>query len=198
MKILNNNDLNLLDNFLANIYESSSISVSEKSAWRWYRSLLEQNKKDVIVSALISNGSIDTVFCSFAVDVMYNYRSRHIPFWVAGLIRSIKFSTNIPDTKIDSLTTPVSLLYEQLGYKSFYIVRVVPVSINFHNIESYINRVQSKNFLSTRYNPYLDRFIDSPETYQEFDIIKHIIPKSIPLNKKIALFRYDLKYEFNV
>jgi hypothetical protein len=196
IRLLTNKDLNLFDNFLVNIYNSADISVSEKSAWSWYRGLLEQNKKDAVFSALINNGSLDTVFCSFAVDVMYSYRVRHIPFWVAGLVRSVKFSSNTPDIKIDSLTTPVSMVYEQFGYKSFYIVRVVPASVNYNNIELYINRVQNKNFLPLRYKPYLDRFIDSPETYQEFDIIKHIIPKSIPLNKKIALFRYDLKYEF--
>ena len=196
IRLLTNKDLNLFDTFLFNIYNSADISVSEKSAWSWYRGLLEQNKKDAVFSALISNGSLDTVFCSFAVDVMYSYRVRHIPFWVAGLVRSVKFSSNTPDIKIDSLTTPVSIVYEQFGYKSFYVVRVIPASINYNNIESYINRVQNKNFVSARYTPYLDRFIDLPETYQEFDIIKHIIPKSIPLNKKVALFRYDLKYEF--
>lgn len=196
IRILNSNDLNLLDNFLTNVYNSGNISASEKSAWGWYRSLLEQNKKDAIFSASISEGSIDTVFCSFAVDVMYNYRSRHVPFWVAGLIRSVKLTSSIPGTKIDSLTSPVSLLYEQHGYKSFYVIRTIPASVNYNNIELYINRVQNKNFLPTRYNAYLDRFIESPERYQEFDIMKHIVPKSVPPNKKIAVFRYDLKYEF--
>ncbi len=193
IRILKSKDLGLFDEFLSNCKE---IQGSEKEAWQWYRNMLEEDRKGVILNALILDNKIITLFCSFAVDVVYNYKSKHFPVWVAGLIRSINISLDIPNVKIDSLAAPVALIYERYGYKSFYVVRAIPKYITYRNIDSYIKRVQNKNFPTDRYNPYLDRFIDSPETYKDFDIITHIIPKSVPAGRKIAIFRYDLKYEF--
>ncbi len=195
-RILKSCDVHLLDKFLEESNSLHRIGESEKNAWLWYRTLLNEERKGVILFASIIEGKLDTVFCSFAADVLYNHKYKIIPFWVSGLVRSVNISSKIPGVKIDNLVAPVVLMYEQHGYKTSYAVRDVPINLNYQNIEKYIERVQNKNILSSRYNTYLDRFIDNPNTYYEFDLFKLIIPTSVPPGRKIAIFRYDLKYEF--
>lgn len=196
IRILKSQDLPLLDNFLHRIYEKYNIAQSEKNAWAWYRSLLEQNRLGLILCASIVDGEIRTVACNFIIDLLYDYKVKHIPAWAVGLVRSIDIATSIPDVKIDSLVTPAIQVFERNGYKTIYIAREVPKSLGYHNIVPYIERVINKNFKVERYNTFLDRLIEDPENYKEFDVIKHIIPKTVSAGKKIAIFRLELMYEF--
>jgi hypothetical protein len=197
IRILKSQDLQLLDDFLSTLNEEMyDVSQSEKEAWAWYRSILEQNHRGLILCASINEGKILTIACNFVVDLLYNYKTRHFPYWVVGLVRSIDITNNIPNDKIDSLVTPAIRVLEKQGYKTIYIVREVPSSLGYHNIVPYIQRVINKNFKVERYNTFLDRFIEDPTNYKEFDVIRHIIPKKVSAGKKIAIFRLELMYEY--
>jgi len=196
IRILKSDDLHLLDKFLEESNSLYNINESEQIAWQWYRKNLEQCRKGLILSAAINELGIHSIACGFAVDILYNSMFKKLPYWVAGLVRSIDISFARPDIKIDSLMMPISQIFENSGYKTFYVVRNIPKTINYHNIVSYIEKVQNKNFPTPRYNVFLDRFINNPAAYKDFDLIKHIIPTSVPDHKKVAIFRYDLKYEF--
>lgn len=198
VRFLTSADIELFDNFLARCLKLDTLSQSEKDAWEWYRSLLEQDKKGFFLNALIIDGQIDFAACFFAIDVLYNVKKRRFPFWVCGLMRTVTFSNNPPVDKINLLTNPVSDIFERNGYKTFYIIRNVPNRIGYHNIEEYIKRVQNKTYQNLKYNVLLDRFVEDPLDDNQFDMIKNIVPKSIPRGKKIAVFRYELKYEFNI
>lgn len=196
VRILKSQDIRLLDRFLKITNELYNIEQSEKSAWQWYRENLEKDRRGLVLCAAIDSDGINTISCNFAVDVLYNSNIKQFPYWVAGLTRSIDISNKIPGDKINSLMIPVSQIFENHGYKTFYVVRTIPKTINYHNIVSYINRVQNKNFPAPRCNVFLDRFIEDPATYNDFDLIKRIVPFNIPNHKKVAVFRYELKYEF--
>lgn len=196
IRILKSQDLPLLDNFLQRVYEQYDITPSEKHAWSWYRSILEQDKLGLILSAAIVEGQIQTIACSFVIDLLYGYKTRHFSAWVIGLVRSINITNSIPGVKIDALIIPTTEIFERNGYKTIYIAREVPESLGYHNIVPYIKRVVDKNFKSERYNTFLDRFVEDPENYKRFDLITHIVPKTVSAGKKIAIFRYELMYEY--
>lgn len=189
-KFLQKKDLEIFSDFVENLKNKTE---QEIHAWNFFIESIENSKPEIIVSAEIKDEKIVSAIGCYSFPGIWNRPSKFIPFWVAGITRSIDPYTSV-GKRIDQIVSPACLYFENLGYNSFYTSRLLPSRIDYANCENYIQKYGDR-INTARYDGRVELLESDISAYKNLSqFYKVFAHKHWPEHKKLAILRYDLKY----
>jgi len=165
----------------------------ERFSWNFFLQSLSEKKEDVIVSAEFDGSDIISASGCYSIAAAWNKSRNVIPYWVIGITRSLNSLTTIGD-RLDKLATPACTYFEDLGFTSLYMSRLVSKRVTYLNCQEYIDELVTK-LGTTRYDCRVEKLVDKLSDYSNLsNFYKLFSHNNWPQHKQLAIMRYDLKY----
>lgn len=189
-KFLQKEDLENFSNFVEKLEDKKT---QEIHAWKFFINSIKNDRPEIIVSVEIKDTEIISAVGCYSFPGIWGRPSKVVPFWVAGITRSIDSYTSV-GKRIDQIMTPACTHFENLGYNSFYTSRLLPSRIDYTNCENYLKRYGHR-INSVRYDSRIELLESNVSAYNNLsNFYKVFAHNSWPSHKKLAILRYDLKY----
>jgi hypothetical protein len=189
-RLIDYSEINSLRTF---IDRSDITGDKEKFGWSFFLQSLIEKKEDVVVSAEFDGPDIISASGCYSIAAAWNRPRNVIPYWVIGLTRSLNSPTSIGN-RLDKLETPACAYFEELGFTSLYMSRLVSKRVTYSNCQEYMDNLVAR-LGTTRYDCKVEKLVDKLSKYNDLsNFYKLFAHDNWPEHKQLAIMRYDLKY----